>query len=115
MWCCSCIIQTEFAICAFMMIKTTPLLFSLSLLFAGSAALADTKSRTSDTLTPFQMAQSGCGSAASQAEAQTGGSVIGAPRLVNQGGRAVCVVTVLIKDPNGKKPPSRKNVTIPAN
>lgn len=57
----------------------------------------------------------GCGSAASQAEAQTGGTVIGSPKLVDQGGRKVCVVTVLISDPSGTRPPSRKTVTVAAN
>ena len=58
----------------------------------------------------FAVAQSGCASAASQAAAQTGGEVIG----VQQSGN-VCVVTVLIRDPQGQRPPSRQTVRIPAN
>lgn len=56
-----------------------------------------------------------CASAAAQAAAAQGGQVIGAPRQVQQGGRTMCVVTVLVKDPTGKSPPTRRQVTVPAN
>ncbi|MEM6617478.1 MAG: hypothetical protein AAGA88_04490 [Pseudomonadota bacterium] len=56
-----------------------------------------------------------CSSAVRQAEAQTGGQAIGSPRAQQSGGRTVCVVTVLITDPSGKSPPSRRTVSVPAN
>jgi|GEM_PF-2271465 len=64
---------------------------------------------------PLQVAGGGCGAAASRAAASQGGKVIGSPKAVQRGGRTVCVVTVLIKDPKGKKPPTRRQVTVPAN
>ena len=65
-------------------------------------------------LTPHEAAAGGCGAAAAQAAAQYGGQVIGT-KAVNQGGRQVCVVTLLIKDPTGSRPASRKTVTVAAN
>jgi hypothetical protein len=62
-----------------------------------------------------EMAAGGCGAAAAQAAARSGGQVIGSPKAIKKGNRTMCVVTVLIKDPKGKKPPTRKQVTVPAN
>ncbi|MCT8971199.1 hypothetical protein [Microbaculum marinisediminis] len=64
---------------------------------------------------PMRLAGGGCGAAAAQAAAAQGGQVIGAPRVVQRGNRTLCVVTVLIKDPSGRKPPTRKQITVPAN
>jgi hypothetical protein len=64
---------------------------------------------------PVQFAAGNCGSAAAAAAAAQGGQVIGAPQAVQQGGQTVCVVTVLIKDPTGQRPPTRRQVTVPAN
>lgn len=60
------------------------------------------------------LAQGGCASAAAQAQSQTGGQVIRA-QMSTQGGQKVCVVTVLVSDPSGAKPATRKTVTIPVN
>lgn len=62
-----------------------------------------------------QVAGGGCGAAAAAAAAAQGGQVIGAPRTVQQGNQTMCVVTVLIKDPSGKSPPTRRQITVPAN
>lgn len=88
-----------------MMTKTSIPLALAALLFA--AAPAEALYGFDESLV---LAQSGCASAASQAAAQTGGEVIG----VQQSGN-VCVVTVLIRDPQGQRPPSRQTVRIPAN
>ncbi len=61
---------------------------------------------------PVRVAAGGCGAAAAQAAAQ--GQVIGAPKVVKRGNQTLCVVTVLVKDPSGRKPPTRKQITIPA-
>lgn len=63
---------------------------------------------------PVVLAQAGCGAAAASAAASMGGQVVGAPQIVNQGGRTMCVVTVLIHDPSGQRPPERRQVTVPA-
>jgi hypothetical protein len=62
-----------------------------------------------------RLAGGGCGGAAAQAAASQGGQVIGSPKVVKRGNKTMCVVTVLIKDPKGKKPPTRRQVTVPAN
>lgn len=62
----------------------------------------------------IQYAQSGCAAAAAAVARQMGGEVIGAPRTVQQGGQTMCVVTVLVRDPTGQRPPSRQQVTVPA-
>jgi len=62
-----------------------------------------------------RLAGGGCGGAAAQAAASQGGKVIGSPKVVKRGNKTMCVVTVLIKDPKGKKPPTRRQVTVPAN
>ncbi len=62
-----------------------------------------------------RVAGGGCGGAAAQAAASQGGQVIGSPKVVKRGNKTMCVVTVLIKDPKGKKPPTRRQVTVPAN
>ena len=64
---------------------------------------------------PLQFAAGNCGSAAAAAAAAQGGQVIGAPQMVQQGNQTLCVVTVLIKDPTGQTPPTRRQVTVPAN
>jgi hypothetical protein len=85
----------------------------------GMAGRIDALSGLSATATPetgaVRVAGGGCGGAAAQAAAASGGQVIGAPKVVQRGGQTTCVVTVLIKDPAGKKPPTRKQITVPAN
>jgi len=63
----------------------------------------------------LQLAAGSCGSAAAAAAAAQGGKVIGAPRKVKQGNQTMCIVTVLIKDPTGNSPPTRRRITVPAN
>jgi hypothetical protein len=64
---------------------------------------------------PMEFAAGGCGAAAAAAAASQGGQVIGSPQMIQQGNRTVCVVTVLIKDPTGQRPPTRRQITVPAN
>lgn len=64
------------------------------------------------TLPVLPASASGCASAASQVASQTGGQVIGV-QAANQGGQAVCVVTVLVPG-SGGGPPQRRTVTVPA-
>ena len=64
---------------------------------------------------PLRLAAGNCGAAAAAAAAAQGGQVIGAPQVVQQGGQTLCVVTVLVKDPTGQRPPTRRQVTVPAN
>ena len=69
---------------------------------------------TSETQS-FRLVQSNCASAAARAAAQTGGQVIGAPRAVTQNGQTICVIQLLVPDPNGRQPPTRQTVRVPAN
>jgi hypothetical protein len=62
----------------------------------------------------IQYAQSGCAAAAAAVAREMGGEVIGAPQTVQQGGQTMCVVTILIRDPTGQRPPTRQQVTVPA-
>lgn len=62
----------------------------------------------------IELVQADCGSAAARVARQHGGEVIGAPQTVTRGGQTMCVVTILIRDPSGQRPPMRKQVTVPA-
>ena len=81
---------------------------------AGVAGIPSLATPAAPTPAPMRLAGDGCGTAAAQAAAAQGGQVIGAPRVVQRGNRTLCVVTVLIKDPSGRKPPTRKQITVPA-
>lgn len=55
--------------------------------------------------------QSGCMAVASQVASQEGGQVAGT-RMVDRQGTKICVVTVLVPDPSGSRPPRRKVVEV---
>jgi len=88
-----------------------------ALVLPGIGSRSATVPAPAETLpgNPTQVAGGGCGAAAASAAAAQGGQVIGAPRTVQQGNRTMCVVTVLIKDPTGQRPPTRRQITVPAN
>ena len=83
----------------------------------GSVSGSDAGTGTNPAGTPgtLQLAAGSCGSAAAAAAAAQGGKVIGSPRKVKQGNQTMCIVTVLIKDPTGNSPPTRRQITVPAN
>ncbi len=56
------------------------------------------------------LAQGGCSAAAAEAAAQTGGQVLSV-QISEQGGRTVCVVTVLVPARDGSRP-RRQTITI---
>ena len=60
---------------------------------------------------PELLAQGGCSAAAAQAAAQSGGQVLSV-QISEQGGRTVCVVTVLVPARDGSRP-RRQTITIP--
>ncbi|WP_062113822.1 hypothetical protein [Aureimonas sp. AU40] len=76
----------------------------------GVSALAPAASHEPDER-PELLAQGGCSSAAAQAAAQTGGQVLSV-QISEQGGRTVCVVTVLVPARDGSRP-RRQTITIP--
>ena len=82
-------------------------------------AIATMPARASDESSAAQptleLAQAGCAAAARQAAAQTGGQVIGSPRMVNENGQTICVIQLLVSDPNGQNPPTRQTVRIRIN
>ncbi|TCT08694.1 hypothetical protein EDC22_1086 [Tepidamorphus gemmatus] len=67
-----------------------------------------------DNCAPVRLASGNCAAAAAQAAAAQGGQVIGAPLVVQSGGQTLCVVTILVRDPSGQRPPERRQITIPA-
>jgi|FEC22Drversion2_1045045.scaffolds.fasta_scaffold00075_90 hypothetical protein len=67
-----------------------------------------------DNCAPVRIVSGSCAAAAAQAAAAQGGQVIGAPQVVQSGGQTLCVVTILVRDPSGQRPPERRQITIPA-
>ncbi len=59
---------------------------------------------------PVRLVQGGCSAAAREAAQQSGGQVLSV-QTANQGGRTVCVVTVLIPAQDGNRP-RRQTITI---
>lgn len=62
----------------------------------------------------LRFAQSSCAAAAAAVAREMSGEVIGSPKAVERDGQTMCVVTVLIRDPDGASPPRRERVTVPA-
>jgi hypothetical protein len=60
---------------------------------------------------PLRMASGDCSGAAAQAAAESGGQVLSVSSS-EQGGRTVCIVTVLIPGEDGGRP-RKKTITIP--
>ncbi|WP_019996459.1 hypothetical protein [Aureimonas ureilytica] len=73
------------------------------------SALANSAPEPAET--PRLVAQGGCSAAAAEAAAQTGGQVLSV-QMAEQGGRTVCVVTVLVPARDGSRP-RRQTITIP--
>lgn len=67
-----------------------------------------------DNCAPVLPVAGNCAAAAAQAAASQGGQVIGAPQMVQSGGQTMCVVTILVRDPSGQRPPERRQITVPA-
>lgn len=78
---------------------------TLSQMLGGQTAESDA---TGDVI---ELAQGGCSAAAAQAAAQSGGQVLSV-QTSQQGGRTVCIVTVLVPGRDGSRP-RRQTITVP--
>ncbi len=78
---------------------------------ASGSAAAWTHAPAATYERPELLAQGGCSAAAAQAAAQSGGQVLSV-QIADQGGRTVCVVTVLVPARDGSRP-RRQTITIP--
>ncbi|KAA0971060.1 hypothetical protein FPY71_11485 [Aureimonas fodinaquatilis] len=91
------------------------LFFAAGLYFAAplpaAAALVSTASENTAPQDAILIAQGSCSAAASQAAAQSGGQVLSVT-MAQQGGRTVCVVTLLVPGRDGGRP-RRTTVTVP--
>lgn len=85
---------------------------SIAQAFGGAAIDGPASGSAADgDAAPERIAQADCSAAAAQAAAQTGGQVLSVSAS-SQGGRTVCVVTVLIPGQGGERP-RRTTITIP--